>query len=152
VIQTESQAMLNTVTEYVFQDVFRKWQKRWEHVDTHGRGLLREFWYSVGPKVISDQMAAPRPEIMDGSSSQSHFVTIQIIFLLSKSCGSKLIWTRIHAYSNKSKKGTSSLYNSNIIWTFQRLDSVSVFTFFYRVSLRSFVLKKWGGTDMFWRL
>jgi hypothetical protein len=24
VIQTESQAMLNTVTEYVFQDVFRK--------------------------------------------------------------------------------------------------------------------------------
>jgi hypothetical protein len=34
VIEAESQAVLNTLTEYDFQNAFEKWQKR-------GRGLLR---------------------------------------------------------------------------------------------------------------
>jgi hypothetical protein len=30
VIEAESQAVLNTLTEHNFQDAFQKWQKRWE--------------------------------------------------------------------------------------------------------------------------
>jgi hypothetical protein len=30
VIESDSQAVLNTLTEHNFQDVFKKWQKRWE--------------------------------------------------------------------------------------------------------------------------
>jgi hypothetical protein len=30
VIEAESQAVLNTLTEHDFQDAFRKWHKRWE--------------------------------------------------------------------------------------------------------------------------
>jgi hypothetical protein len=30
VMEAESQALLNTVTEHDFQDAFKKWQKRWE--------------------------------------------------------------------------------------------------------------------------
>jgi hypothetical protein len=29
VIEAESQAVLNTLTEHDFQDEFKKWQKRW---------------------------------------------------------------------------------------------------------------------------
>jgi hypothetical protein len=30
VLEAELQAVLNTLTEHDFQDVFKKWQKRWE--------------------------------------------------------------------------------------------------------------------------
>jgi hypothetical protein len=30
VLEAESQAVLNTLTEHNFQDAFKKWQKRWE--------------------------------------------------------------------------------------------------------------------------
>jgi hypothetical protein len=30
VIEAESQAALNTITEHYFQDAFKKWQKFWE--------------------------------------------------------------------------------------------------------------------------
>jgi hypothetical protein len=30
VVDAESQAVLNTLTEHGFQDAFKKWQKRWE--------------------------------------------------------------------------------------------------------------------------
>jgi hypothetical protein len=30
VIEAESQAVLNTLTEHDFQDAFKKWQKLWE--------------------------------------------------------------------------------------------------------------------------
>jgi hypothetical protein len=30
VIEAESQAVLNTLTEHDFQDAFKKWQKHWE--------------------------------------------------------------------------------------------------------------------------
>jgi hypothetical protein len=30
VIKPESQGVLNTLTEHSFQDLFKKWQKRWE--------------------------------------------------------------------------------------------------------------------------
>jgi hypothetical protein len=30
VMERDSQAVLNTLTEHDFQDAFRKWQKRWE--------------------------------------------------------------------------------------------------------------------------
>jgi hypothetical protein len=35
-------------------------------VHTRGRGLLREWLWSVGPKLAFDQMAASVPQIMDG--------------------------------------------------------------------------------------
>jgi hypothetical protein len=38
-----------------------------ESVHTHGRGLLRGWWWPVSPKLVSDQAAAPVSEIMDGS-------------------------------------------------------------------------------------
>jgi hypothetical protein len=42
------------------------------NVHTLWRGLLRKWWWSVGPKLVLDQMVAPVPEIMDiGSSSFS---------------------------------------------------------------------------------
>jgi hypothetical protein len=36
-------------------------------VHKRGRGLLRGWWWEVGPKLVFDQMASPVPEIMDGS-------------------------------------------------------------------------------------
>jgi hypothetical protein len=36
-------------------------------VHMHGRRLFRGWWWSVGRKLVFDQMAAPVPEIMDGS-------------------------------------------------------------------------------------
>jgi hypothetical protein len=64
VTEAESQAVLNTFTEHDFQDAFQKWQKRWERrVPAEGDYYLRP----VGPKLVSDQMAAHVPEIMDGS-------------------------------------------------------------------------------------
>jgi hypothetical protein len=36
-------------------------------VHTCGRGLLRVWWWPIGPKLVSDQKAAPVPEIMDCS-------------------------------------------------------------------------------------
>jgi hypothetical protein len=38
VIETESQAVLKTLTEHNFQDAFKKWQKRWERcIRTDGK-------------------------------------------------------------------------------------------------------------------
>jgi hypothetical protein len=36
-------------------------------VHTPWRGLLREWWWPVDPKLVFDQLAASVPEIMDGS-------------------------------------------------------------------------------------
>jgi hypothetical protein len=36
-------------------------------VDTRRRGLLRGWWWPVGPKLIFEQTAAPVPEIIDSS-------------------------------------------------------------------------------------
>jgi hypothetical protein len=37
VIEAESRAMLDTLTEQDFQDAFKKWQKRWErHIRADG--------------------------------------------------------------------------------------------------------------------
>jgi hypothetical protein len=66
VIEAESQAVLNSLTEHNFQDALKKWQKRW------GRCIRAEGAYFAmvvsRPKVsFFYQMAAPVPEIMDGS-------------------------------------------------------------------------------------
>jgi hypothetical protein len=42
VIEVDSQAVLNTLTEHNFQDAFKKWQKRWE------RGIWAEGDYFYG--------------------------------------------------------------------------------------------------------
>jgi hypothetical protein len=39
----------------------------WGTVHTLGKGLLRGWWWPVGPKLVFDQMAAPVPEIINGS-------------------------------------------------------------------------------------
>jgi hypothetical protein len=57
-IEAESQAVLNTLTEHDFQDAFKKWQKRWE------RCIHAEWDYFEGD---GGQMAPPVPEIMDTS-------------------------------------------------------------------------------------
>jgi hypothetical protein len=44
-----------------------KMAKALRSVHTSGRGLVRGLRWSVGPKLIFDQMAAPVPEIMDKS-------------------------------------------------------------------------------------
>jgi hypothetical protein len=62
VIEAESHAVLNTLTEHDFQDAFKKWQKHWEWC---GRWLLQGLWWPVGPKLVFYQMVAPVPEIMD---------------------------------------------------------------------------------------
>jgi hypothetical protein len=67
VIEAESQAVLNTFTEQDFQDAFKKMVEELEMVHTCGRALLQGRWWPVGPKLVFDQMAAPVPEIMDGS-------------------------------------------------------------------------------------
>jgi hypothetical protein len=36
-------------------------------VHSSGRELLRGLWWTMAPKLVFDQMAAPVPEIMDGS-------------------------------------------------------------------------------------
>jgi hypothetical protein len=65
VIETESQAVLNTFTEQVFQDAFKKTAETLGIAHTHGRGLLQGCWWPVGPKLVFDQTAALVPEIMD---------------------------------------------------------------------------------------
>jgi hypothetical protein len=62
VVEAESQAVLNTLTEHDFQDAFKKCQKHWE------RCILAEGVASNPSKPVSlvfDQMTAPVPEIMD---------------------------------------------------------------------------------------
>jgi hypothetical protein len=43
-----------------------------------GRGLLRECWWRVGPKLVFDQMAAPAAEIMD-TSGMYNTMTVKAI-------------------------------------------------------------------------
>jgi hypothetical protein len=57
VIEAESQVVLNTLTEYDFQDAFKKWQKSRERCICMEGNCFEVF----------DQMAAPVPEIMDDS-------------------------------------------------------------------------------------
>jgi hypothetical protein len=64
-IKAESQGMLNTLIWHNFQDAFKKMAEALEAVHTCRMGLLRVWWWPVGPKLIFDQMAAPVPEIMD---------------------------------------------------------------------------------------
>jgi hypothetical protein len=50
-------------------------------VETHtcGRGLLRGWWWPVGPKLEVDQLAAPVPETMDTPSClASAWIILQI--------------------------------------------------------------------------
>jgi hypothetical protein len=63
VIEAESQAVLNTLTEHDFQDAFKQWQRRWERCI---RAEWDYFW-PLGSKLVFDQMATTVPEIMDGS-------------------------------------------------------------------------------------
>jgi hypothetical protein len=64
-METESQAVLNTLTEHNFNDALKKIVYVLGTVYMCGRGLLRGLWWPVGPKLIFDQMAAQVPEIMD---------------------------------------------------------------------------------------
>jgi hypothetical protein len=41
VIESELQAVLNTLTEHDFEDAFKKWQKNWELCVMRGKGILR---------------------------------------------------------------------------------------------------------------
>jgi hypothetical protein len=63
-IEAESQAVLNTLREH---DI------HWMHLNKGrsagngtyaGRGLLRGWWWPVGPKLVFEKMAAPVSEIM----------------------------------------------------------------------------------------
>jgi hypothetical protein len=67
VIEAESQALLNTLTEHNFQYTFKKWQKRLGTMHTPGMGLPDGRCWPVDPKVVFDQIAASVLEIMDDS-------------------------------------------------------------------------------------
>jgi hypothetical protein len=55
VIEAESQAVLNTITEQDFQDGYKN-QRELGTVHTSGKGLLRGWWWPVGPNIsIFDQ-------------------------------------------------------------------------------------------------
>jgi hypothetical protein len=56
-----------TLTEKDFQDAFKKMVEALGTVHKRGRGLLRGWWWPVGPKLIFDQIATPVQEIMGGS-------------------------------------------------------------------------------------
>jgi hypothetical protein len=68
-IEAESQAVLNTLTEHDFQDAFGRWPKCWE------RCIRAEEDY-FGPKLIFDQMAAPVPEMMDTTSYMRIYICV----------------------------------------------------------------------------
>jgi hypothetical protein len=65
-IETESQAVLNTLTVHDFQDAFKKWQNRWERC-IRTDGSTTRVMVASRPKINFDQMTAPVPEIMDSS-------------------------------------------------------------------------------------
>jgi hypothetical protein len=60
--EAELQAMLNTVTEHDFQDVFKKMAEALGTVHTRGRRLLREGWWPEGPKLVFDPEGSTSPE------------------------------------------------------------------------------------------
>jgi hypothetical protein len=63
VIEAESQAVLNTLTEKDFHGAFKKkWQKLWERCIA-----LKGDWWPVEPKLVCYQMSALVPVIMNGS-------------------------------------------------------------------------------------
>jgi hypothetical protein len=60
-IEAESQAVLNTLTEYDLLDAFKSMADVLGTVDTLGNGLLRRSWRPIGPTIVFDHMAAPVP-------------------------------------------------------------------------------------------
>jgi hypothetical protein len=69
VIEAESQAVLNSLTEHDFQGAFRKMAEAPGTLHTSGRELLHGLCRPVGQEFVFDQMAATVPGIMDGSGS-----------------------------------------------------------------------------------
>jgi hypothetical protein len=65
-IEAKSREVMNTFTEREFQDAYKKWQKQWERCIRAEEGYF-EGVVTVGPKLVLGQMAAPVPEIIDGS-------------------------------------------------------------------------------------
>jgi hypothetical protein len=63
----KTHAILNTFTDYNFQDAFKKIREALGTMHTLRRGLLRELWWPVGSKLIFDEIEAVVSEIMDGS-------------------------------------------------------------------------------------
>jgi hypothetical protein len=60
-IEAESQAVLNSLTEHEFQDALKQWQKC-----VHWKGDYLECdGGQLGPKLVFDQMAAQVLEIME---------------------------------------------------------------------------------------
>jgi hypothetical protein len=71
VIEAESQAMLNTLTEHDFQDAFKKWQKLWG-------------WCAEGPTLR--EMVANNPKVSfwpDGSTSPGNYGWLFVCPLLN---------------------------------------------------------------------
>jgi hypothetical protein len=66
VMEAESQAVLNTLTEHDFQDAFKNYRRagNGEHAR---KGTISRVMLDSRPKVSFDQMAAPGLEIMNGS-------------------------------------------------------------------------------------
>jgi hypothetical protein len=64
-IEAESKSVLNILTEHDFQDAFENCQKHWKrHI--YAEGDYIEYDLASRRKVF-DRMAAPVPDIMDGS-------------------------------------------------------------------------------------
>jgi hypothetical protein len=66
-METESQAVLNTLTEDDFQNSFKKTARALGNWPTRRRRLLRLLCWPIDQKVVFDQLVASVPEIMDDS-------------------------------------------------------------------------------------
>jgi hypothetical protein len=64
-MEAELQAVLNSLTEHVFQDAFKNGRSTGNGANT--RCILWGWWWPIGPELVFDRMAAPVPEIMDDS-------------------------------------------------------------------------------------
>jgi hypothetical protein len=64
---------VNSLTEHNFQDAFKKTTEALGTVHTRWERCIRaeEQWRPVHPKLVSDQVATPFPEIMDIHSPTS---------------------------------------------------------------------------------
>jgi hypothetical protein len=66
-MEVESQAVLNTLTELDFQDEFKKNGRNTGNGAYALKGATSRIMMASRPKVSFDHMAAPAPEIMNGS-------------------------------------------------------------------------------------
>jgi hypothetical protein len=60
--------------EHDCQEAFKKMAEALGTAHTCGRGLLRGWWWPVGPELVFNQMTVPVPKIMDSTRRRGDFI------------------------------------------------------------------------------